>query len=381
MNRRTPAALAALLALAAPAALAQPAAPSLTPPAVLGAAKTIQFTATLIKDGRPEQVSVAYLAQPNKAFVQDTDAKTKAVDTVYASDGKTQTEYRASHKHYTSSAAPAQIAGMETHALAVSVLTDFLDSSAFAKFKDTGFRGVWADGREQWYLMPLGQQEGQQVQEYLVVDARTGLPKSVSIGKAVNEQVESMRMPGYQEAERIEFSHWKLNAPIPDRRFAYTPPATASLYTAPKLLADGAPAPDFTANDKDGKPVKLSDFKGRTVVLDFWATWCGPCQMSMPHTTQVAKRYADKGVTVLAVNVWDTPEAFRAWLPQHPQYAALRFAIDPATSQDRGIATGLYGVSGIPTQYVIGKDGRVVKSIVGYDEGSTALEDALKAAL
>lgn len=83
---------------------------------------------------------------------------------------------------------------------------------------------------------------------------------------------------------------------------------------------------------------------------------------------------------MLAINVWDKPDAFQTWLPKHPEYAALHFAIDPASVQDKGIATGLYGVSGIPTQYVIDRDGRIVKSIVGYEAGSKALEDALKAA-
>jgi len=133
-------------------------------------------------------------------------------------------------------------------------------------------------------------------------------------------------------AERIAFTGWILNAPIDDAKFAYTPPATASLPTAPNLLVDGAQAPDFTVSDKDGHPVKLSDYKGKVVVLDFWATWFGPCQASLPHTTALAKQYAGKGVTVLAVNVWDKPAAFRAWLPAHPQYAALHFAIDPEVS-------------------------------------------------
>lgn len=221
--------------------------------------------------------------------------------------------------------------------------------------------------------MPLESQGRKTVEEVLAVDQATGLPASIAIF------LKPSKTPDVP-AERIQFTGWKLNAPIDEGKFAYTPPASATLYAPPKLLADGTPAPDFTANDKDGNPVKLSDYKGKVVVLGFWATWCGPCQMSLPHTTKVAKQYADKGVTVLAVNVWDKPDAFQAWLPKHPEYGPLHFAIDPSTDDAKGIATGLYGVSGIPTQYIIGKDGRVVKSIVGYEEGGTALEDALKAA-
>ena len=359
--------LAAFLSLAAPATLAQTPATTLTPPAVLGAARTIQFTATEVLGGVPQKVSVASLVQPNKAFIQDMDAKTKAVGTVYACDGKTQTEYSLARNRYTTAGPVARFADLDSHTLALAVLPDFLTPAAFAKFHHaTGD----PDGV---YRMPLGAQGGRTIEEALALDQATGLPTSISIF------IKPSKTPDVP-AERILFTGWKLNAPVDDAKFAYTPPATAALYTPPKLLADGAMAPDFTANDKDGHPVKLSDFKGKTVVLDFWATWCGPCQMSLPHTTKVAKQYADKGVTVLAVNVWDKPDAFQAWLPKHPEYGTLRFAIDPSKDAAAGIATGLYGVSGIPTQYIIGKDGRVVKSIVGYDEGSTALEDALKAA-
>ena len=366
MTNPTLAVLAALAALSAPG-LAEPVAKPLTPPAVLGVAKTIQFIATESRGGVSQEVSLALLAPPNKAFIQDTDAKTKAIDRIYVSDGKTQTDYRHDRNRYTKSDAPAHLSDADSGTLAVSALTVFLTPEAFAKYHHA------ASDPAGVYSTLLGKQEGKTIEGVLALNPATGLPVSLSVFITPSKQ------PGVP-TEKIVFMGWKLNAPIDEGRFAYTPPASATLYTPPKLLADGTQAPDFTANDKDGHPVKLSDYLGKIVVLDFWATWCGPCQMSLPHTTKIAKQYAGKDVTVLAVNVWDKPEAFQAWLPKHAQYAALHFAIDPAQVQDKGIATGLYGVSGIPTQYIIGKDGRIVKSIVGYDKGSTDLEDALKAA-
>ena len=362
----------ALALLACGAALSQAPAP-LTPPGVLGRAKTIQFTATLSVKGKKEEVSVAYLAQPNRAFVQDVDAKTKAIDTVYASDGVTQIEYRKSRSHYTKTAAPGRIADMDSRTVALSTLTDFLDPKAFAKFERLG-----SDRAGFLYALALGDEDGYKTSEVLTLDGKLGLPKTISITRSQSKGF----APDYVgvEVERIDFSGWKLDAPIDDGRFAYVPPADARLYVVPKLLANGTDAPDFTAQDKDGKAVHLSDYKDKVVVLDFWATWCGPCQVSLPHTTEIAKQDAGKGVVVLAVNVWDTPKAFQAWIPKHPQYNALHFAIDPSGDRDKGIASGQYGVSGIPTQYVIGRDGRIVKSIVGYEAGSTGLEDGLKAA-
>ncbi len=362
MTRTLPLAAAALLLSALPA-LAQT--KPLTPPDVLGSAKTIQFTATALQGGVPQEISTAALASPNRASVTDTDAKTKAVDAVYASNGKTQTEYSSSRSRYTQSAAPAQFADIDSRTLAFSVFNDFADPKAFAKFQHT------AADKSGVYHQLLGTRDGKTITEVLAVNPATGLPQSVSIVITPGKDTDS-------PAQQVVFSDWKLNAPVSDAKFAYTPPATAKLYSPPVLLAAGTAAPDFTVQDKGGKPVHLSDYKGKTVVLDFWATWCGPCQSSLPHTAEIAKKYAAKNVVVLAVNVWDTKPAFDGWLPQHPEYAPLHFAIDANPDQSKSVATALYGVSGIPTQYVIGPSGKIVKSIVGYDPGDTQLEDALK---
>ena len=155
----------------------------------------------------------------------------------------------------------------------------------------------------------------------------------------------------------------------------------AAEASRPALLAAGTPAPDFTVQDKAGGPVKLSDYKGKVVVLDFWATWCPPCQRSLPHTNEVAKQFAGKGVVVLAVCVSDTQAAFDGWLPKHPEYDSITFAIDPTKRGDPDVANRLYHVTGIPTQYVIGKDGKVIVSFVGYGGPTSDLADAITKAM
>ena len=163
----------------------------------------------------------------------------------------------------------------------------------------------------------------------------------------------------------------------PAKTAAHAKRSKAMPTARPALLAAGVPAPDFTVQDKADSPVKLSDYKGKVIVLDFWATWCGPCQMSLPHTNEVAKQFADKGVIVLAVCVSDTQAAFDGWLPKHPEYDSIMFAIDPSKRGDPKATGHLYHVSGIPTQYVIGKDGKVIVSFVGYGGPTTDLADAI----
>jgi thiol-disulfide isomerase/thioredoxin len=146
----------------------------------------------------------------------------------------------------------------------------------------------------------------------------------------------------------------------------------------PPPLQNGSVAPDFTAWDPWNRPVHLSDYAGYVVVVDFWATWCGPCQQSLPSTNQVARQYAQENVAFLGVNVWDKPNAFLNWLPQHQNLDSIRFVIDPSPT-GRDVATQLYNVWGIPTQYVIGADGKVYGCVVGMNED--ALVAAIKAAL
>lgn len=144
-------------------------------------------------------------------------------------------------------------------------------------------------------------------------------------------------------------------------------------------LKAGEAAPDFATLTLAGKPMNLSDYKGKIVVLDFWATWCGPCIASMPHTQEVAAATKAKDVVVLASGTSDTRDKFEAWLQANgAKFPDLVFSYDPAERGPERASAKLYKVDGIPTQFVIGRDGVITDVIVGYGKGDTRLEDALK---
>jgi thiol-disulfide isomerase/thioredoxin len=129
----------------------------------------------------------------------------------------------------------------------------------------------------------------------------------------------------------------------------------------PELLPVGKEAPDWQLKDADGKTVTLKGLRGKFVILDFWATWCGPCKMSMPSLQKLHERFKDKPVVVYGVNCWERP-------PKPDPMAYIRqqkFTYGQLLEGDAVAAD--YKVSGIPCLYLIGPDGKVMYAVSGFN--------------
>ncbi|HHX39232.1 MAG TPA: redoxin domain-containing protein [Armatimonadetes bacterium] len=122
----------------------------------------------------------------------------------------------------------------------------------------------------------------------------------------------------------------------------------------------GRQAPDFTLRDPEGKPVRLKDLKGKVVVLSFWATWCPPCRMEMPHLEALQKKYAGKPVKVVGVNTDKQGKALRNWMK------ARKLTFTVVADADHKVSRQ-YQVEGFPTLYVVDKKGIVREHVVGFD--------------
>ena len=120
----------------------------------------------------------------------------------------------------------------------------------------------------------------------------------------------------------------------------------------------GATAPDFTLADLDGNPVRLADLRGRPVVLNFWASWCGPCVEEFPLLRDAAAAHAGDDLAVVGVVFGDRSEAARDFMSRHS--ATWPAAMDPA-----GRVASAYGILGPPETFFIGRDGTIVARQIG----------------
>jgi cytochrome c biogenesis protein CcmG/thiol:disulfide interchange protein DsbE len=134
-----------------------------------------------------------------------------------------------------------------------------------------------------------------------------------------------------------------------------------------------AAAPGFRLQDLDGKRLDLADYQGKVVLLDFWATWCGPCRGEIPHFVQLQDKYRERGFQVIGISMDDGPK------PVHEFYRQFKMNY-PVGLGNQKVAEAYGGVLGLPVTFLIGRDGRVAAKYVGEVQMST-LEQRIESLL
>ena len=125
-----------------------------------------------------------------------------------------------------------------------------------------------------------------------------------------------------------------------------------------------------------GGTTDLSTFKGKVVIYDFWASWCGPCKIELPALNEMYKKYKGKGLVVVGVNMDEKPDDARAFLKEHPVVVPL-----VADGKAQVLAKQLE-IDKMPTSFIVGKDGKVVERHEAYREGDDKkIEAQIKALL
>jgi len=143
---------------------------------------------------------------------------------------------------------------------------------------------------------------------------------------------------------------------------------------ATKIQADGSKehpaAPDFSLTDISGNKLNLSDYKGKVVMLDFWATWCGPCRIEIPGFIELQSHYANQGFTIVGVSMDDSSEPVVEFYRQfHMNY--------PVAMGNARLEELYGGILGLPTTFLIGRDGRIYARHEGATDVSV-FEDEIK---
>jgi len=160
------------------------------------------------------------------------------------------------------------------------------------------------------------------------------------------------------DLRRLGLPHLVIAASVPVLLVALLGAFLLSRTPAGTPTAIGNVAPDFALADLDGNPIRLADLRGRPVIVNFWASWCGPCVEEFPLLSDAATRHADDGLVVVGIVWQDRSEAARDFMARNG--ATWAAAMDPGER----VATD-YGILGPPETYFIGRDGTIVARQIG----------------
>ena len=139
-------------------------------------------------------------------------------------------------------------------------------------------------------------------------------------------------------------------------------------------LTQSSLAPDFSLPALDGKTMRLSDLRGKAVLLNFWATWCGPCKIEMPWFVDLQKQYGAQGLQIVGVAMDD---ASKEDISKFAKDMGVNY---PILIGKESVGDQYGGIPALPETFLIGRDGKVVDRIIGL-RGKAEIEDAIKKAL
>lgn len=146
------------------------------------------------------------------------------------------------------------------------------------------------------------------------------------------------------------------------RRALLAAAMAACAASAPAALAPATAAPDFTLRSADGGNLRLGELRGRVVLVNFWATWCGPCKIEMPHLNRIYEKYRSAGFVLLGVNIDEDPRQAAAMA----QRMGLKFPV--LLDTDKAVSRR-YALDSMPGTVLIDRDGKVRHVHRGYRDG------------
>ena len=289
------------------------------------------------------------------------------------SDGELTWTYRPSTKTYTRIAAAQTPDGTAASLAVLDVIGFFADPKTT---KTSRQESITIDGTayDCWVLtssvkLPAQAGMGGQVSDgvmtswidkKLLVEVQEEISYTVKVSPAAGAPPLEYRSRVLQVTRGL-----KVDQPVVATLFAYTPPPDAR-EQAPQTAGNrvdltGKDAPSFRGVSLDGKAYSLEELKGKPVLLDFWASWCGPCIKSMPTLEKLHADYRAQGLVILGIDVGEKRETVEKFL----QTKSVSY---PVIMGDEAGIPAAYGVSAFPTFVMIGPDGRVAAHQIGFNE-------------
>ncbi len=133
-----------------------------------------------------------------------------------------------------------------------------------------------------------------------------------------------------------------------------------------------AKAPDFSVTDIQGRKLSLSEYQGKVVLLDFWATWCAPCLQEIPHFVDMQQKYGSQGFQAIGISMDDGPKPVQRFYEEHK----LNYPVALGSSQ---LAESYGGILGLPVTFVINRDGQIRKRFVGATDPAQIEQEVVAA--
>ena len=348
---------------------------------------SFQFEGTIAvsmtRQGTHESFEIPVILAAEKPGRARTEMRNPTMGMVVVTDGTTLTSYSQQAHQYTREPAPKLSAGSDTAEAMAGPgsplgryfgITRTLKSARWlrAQTLDLGGRRSTCDVVAVEYEHPPEVRAQFSPTTFWIDRARL-----VVLRDSTQVHVDSAAQGGSMDmAQTTTFSIARINEKVPDSLFTFRPPAGAQEVSPFKGegAADltGQKAGDFTLADLAGQPVKLSSLRGKVVLLDFWATWCGPCRIEMPNIQKLHRELKTRGLVVLGINQGEDAARVRPFLK--------KYAYDFRILLDRRQTVGrLYQVRGIPTMFIIDRTGTIRSHFVGVRDESTLREALAKA--
>jgi thiol-disulfide isomerase/thioredoxin len=335
---------------------------------------SLQYSAEITMESTPAApiktiVEAAYL-KPGKTRME---IKTGNISLLDVCDGENTWVYSSMAKQY------ARIPAAQGPAAVVTAMGLKLPdvSSIPTSYKTTGEETIAIDGQkhECWVVeMQIGEFSVPSVEKgpappkvngsamTFWIDKKLGI--DLQISSAMQMQIGARNVEMHQKVVKKNI---RVNQPVDDALFTFTPPPNAKEVKELKLFGAmtskpdlaGKPAPAFEVKSLGGETLSLAALKGKTVLLDFWATWCGPCRKSMPVLEKISREFKNRDLVILGVNTGEEREVVEEFLKKTPlEYPAV-------LSGESGILES-YSVTSYPTFILIGRDGNVIANEVGF---------------